>query len=164
MCGIGQREENMRLGNLALKKRPAATLVEANFVLSALLLLLLAIFEYGRFVMTRQLMDNAAREGARWAVANTYNGTTAQVQSVVNQKLGPGANQLFGYSQSSSISVYAADSSGNIIAGQSWNNVSFGANIAVVVTGTYKPILPNFLFMHSTIAVTSKAVMASEAN
>jgi Flp pilus assembly protein TadG len=146
------------------RKRPAATIVESAFVISITLLLLFGIFEYGRFVMTKQLMDNAAREGARWAVANTYTGTTAQVQAVVDAKLGPGSKQLVGYSSSTSISVYAADSSGNIISGVTWSNVSFGANIAVVVTGTYKPTLPSFLFMNSTIALTSKAVMGSEAN
>jgi Flp pilus assembly protein TadG len=144
--------------------RSGGALVESALVISLTLLILFGIFEYGRLVMTKQLMDNAARTGARWAVANSYTGTTAQVQGVVNTALGPAANQLFGYSQTSNISVYAADVNGNIISGTTWSNVAFGANIAVVITGTYKPILPSFLFMNSSITLTAKAVMASEAN
>jgi Flp pilus assembly protein TadG len=37
-------------------------------VLNVFLLGLLGVFEYGRLVMIRQLMDNAAREGARLAM------------------------------------------------------------------------------------------------
>jgi len=154
----------MHIRRMDRPARPGATLVESALIISLFLMILFGIFEYGRFVMTKQLMDNAARTGARWAVANTMSGTTAQVQAVVNTAMGPAANQLVGYSQSSSISVYAADSSGNQISGATWGNVTFGSNIAVVITGTYRPILPNFLHMNSTITVTAKAVMASEAN
>jgi Flp pilus assembly protein TadG len=154
----------MKIRHDSKRIRSGATIVESAIVISVFLLFLFGIFEYGRFVMTKQLMENAAREGARWAVANTYSGTTAQVQSAVDAKLGPGSKQLVGYSSSTSISVYAADSSGNQITGTAWNNVAFGQNIAVVITGNYKPILPNLLFMNSTIALTAKAVMASEAN
>jgi Flp pilus assembly protein TadG len=56
-----------------IDRRPAATLVETAMVISIFLMVLFGIFEYGRFVMTRGLMENAAREGARWAVAHTYN-------------------------------------------------------------------------------------------
>ncbi len=154
----------MNIRRLDRPARPGATLVESAFIISIFLMILFGIFEYGRFVMTKQLMDNAARTGARWAVANTMSGTTTQVQGVVNTALGPAKNQLQSYSQSSNISVYAADSSGNLISGVTWSNVGFGSNIAVVVTGNYKPILPTFLHMNSTITLTAKAVMASEAN
>ncbi|MFO0930229.1 MAG: TadE family protein [Gemmataceae bacterium] len=46
------------------RRRPAVALVEAAVVLNVLFLLMFAVFEeYGRFVMFRQLVDNAAREG-----------------------------------------------------------------------------------------------------
>src|SRR5579871_4763112 len=127
----------MHLRRYNRPSRPGATLVESALIISLFLMILFGIFEYGRFLMTKQLMDNAARTGARWAVANTMSGTTTQVQAIVNTALGPAANQLVGYTQSSSISVYAADSSGNFISGTTWSNVAFGANVAVVITGTY---------------------------
>lgn len=43
-----------------------------------------------------------------------------------------------------------------------WNNAQFTERIAVQVTGTYTPILPNFLFMGNSFTVTIVAVMGSE--
>lgn len=145
-------------------RRPAATLVETSVVISIALLFMFGIFEYGRFVMTKQLMENAAREGARWAVVHTYDGTTAQVQDAADAKLGVGRQQLVGYVKTTNITVAAADDAGNTISGKAWNDAAFGENVSVTITGTYKPSLPNILFLRSTFTVTAKAVMASEAN
>ena len=144
--------------------RPAATLVESTFVLAIFLLFLFGLFEYGRLLMTKQLMENAAREGARWAVVHTFNGTTAQVQDQVDKYLTVARQQMVGYVKTTNISVYAADSNGNLIAGKNWGDSKFGENIAVSVTGTYHAFLPNFLLMKSNIAVSAKSVMGSEAN
>src|SRR5436309_12707636 len=103
------------------RRRPAATLVETSAVISITILILFGIFEYGRFVMTKQMMENAAREGARWAVVHTYDGTTPAVQDAVDQKLGIARQQLPGYVKTTSIEVYAADTAGNAISGKSWN-------------------------------------------
>lgn len=146
------------------KGRPAATLVETAFVLAIALLFMFGIFEYGRYVMTRQLMENAAREGARYAAVHTYDGTTAGIQDYVDGKLSVARQQMVGYVKANNIQVYAADASGAAIGGKAWNDSAFGQYIAVQVTGTYQPILPNFLFMNSSITVTAKSVMASEAN
>jgi Flp pilus assembly protein TadG len=66
------------------RKRRGAAVVETAVVLNVLLLMVLGIFEYGRLVMIRQLMLNAAREGARMAVVGTSSNppvTTAQIQA-----------------------------------------------------------------------------------
>lgn len=154
----------MKLRSTDRRIRRGATLVETALVISIFLMFLFGIFEYGRFVMTRQLMENAAREGARWAIANTYNGTVAQVRSVVDTRLGVARNQLVGYAPATSILVYAADSNGNAIAGRSWNDAAFGEYIAVEVVGTYRPVLPNLLRMNTSFTVRSKSIMSSEAN
>lgn len=44
----------------------------------------------------------------------------------------------------------------------SWNDASFGDRIAVRVSGTYKPVLPNFLLMGATIPVKAVVTMGSE--
>src|SRR5262245_66688981 len=67
--------------------RRGATLVETAFVISACLTLMFAIFEYGRFVMIKQLMENAAREGARQATTGTGTLTTSDIQATVTQYL-----------------------------------------------------------------------------
>jgi len=145
-------------------RRPAATLVETAAVIVVFVLLLFGLFEYGRFIMTRQLMQNAAREGARWAVVHTYNGSIAQIQDHVDFRLDAARNQLVGYDKTVSIRVYAADADGNEIAGKDWDDAAFGEGVAVEITGTYRPILPSLLFLDTDIAVSAKAVMSSEAN
>ena len=52
----------MRVRSLRLGRRPGATVPETALVIGIFLTLLLSIFEYGRFVMVRHLVDNAARE------------------------------------------------------------------------------------------------------
>src|SRR5438876_6470734 len=111
---------------LRRRSRVGATLVETAVVLSILVLILFGLFEYGRFVMTKQLMENAAREGARWATVHTYDGTTAGVQDAVDAKLSVGRQQLFGYLKTNNITVFAADDAGNQIAGKNWNDAAFG--------------------------------------
>src|SRR5262249_57611914 len=93
--------------------RPAATLVETSVVISIALLFMFGIFEYGRFVMTKHLMENAAREGARWATVHTYDGTTAGVQDAVDAKLSTGRQQLVGYVKANNIIFFAAADPGN---------------------------------------------------
>lgn len=146
------------------RRRPAATMVETAIVIAIFLLLLFGLFEYGRFIMTRQLMQNAAREGARWAVVNTYTGTLEQIQNVVDEKLNEGRRQLVAYDKTVNIRAYAADASGVEITGKSWTEAGFAENIAVEITGQYRPILPTLLFMDATIPISAKSVMASEAN
>src|SRR4051794_26972649 len=76
-----------------MRQRPSprrgATAVETALVLSIFLLLLFGIFEYARFVFVYQGMQNAAREGARYAVAliNLETVTDASVQAEVKRRL-----------------------------------------------------------------------------
>ena len=87
-----------------------------------------------------------------------------RLQDAVDAKLSVARQQLVGYVKTTNISVVAADDAGNTIAGKAWNDAQFGENIAVTITGTYKPSLPNLLFLKSSFTVTAKSVMASEAN
>ena len=145
-------------------RRPAATMVEMAVVITIALMFFFGIFEYGRFVMTRQLMENAAREGARYAAVHTNDGTTAAIQNYVDLKLSMGTKQLVGYNKTTSIVVFASDATGNAISGKTWNDSAFGEAIGVKITGTYKPSLPTLLFMQTTFTITSKSIMVSEAN
>jgi Flp pilus assembly protein TadG len=43
-----------------------------------------------------------------------------------------------------------------------WNSASFPDRIAVYINGTYRPILPSFLLMPTTIPINIYAVMGSE--
>ena len=118
--------------------RRGAAVLETALVLNVLLLGLLGIFEYGRMVMIRQLMDNAAREGARLAVVGTAANpevTTAQIQNTV-------ISYLAGQSLSGvTVSVYQANPTTWANIGP-WNQTPYGGAIAVEINATYVPIIP----------------------
>jgi len=67
------------------RARRATATVEFAVAAPLLALLLLGMVEYGRLVMVQQLLTNAAREGARVAVAD--NATSSDVESAVKEYL-----------------------------------------------------------------------------
>jgi Flp pilus assembly protein TadG len=66
------------------RRRQAAHIVEFAFVCPIFFLFLFGILEYSRFVMTLQVMTNAAREGARYAVVTTNDSNANPTQDVQN--------------------------------------------------------------------------------
>jgi Flp pilus assembly protein TadG len=147
-----------------------------TFVIIAALMFLFGIMEYGRYLMVLDTTNNAAREGARYAVVHTGDGTTqAQVVAVVNSRMSGVDSNI----QSYAVSVFTVNESGvynssngspiypptiAAASGSSWNDARFGSGIAVQITGTYQPILPTFLFMNASLSVNVTAMMNSEAN
>jgi Flp pilus assembly protein TadG len=151
------------------------TVVETALVGSVCLLFLFGILEYGRFVMVQQVLQNAAREGARYAVVNTNDATTLDVQNRVDQMLAGQSVQLGSYDKTTNIQVFKCDpvtlspldASNNVVA--TWQqapftNAQFGTGIAVRITGTYTPVLPSFIYMGNTISLQATCVMYSEGN
>jgi Flp pilus assembly protein TadG len=141
--------------------RRGAAVVETALVLNVFLLGLLGIFEYGRIVMIRQLMDNAAREGARLAVVGTASDpevTTTQIQNTVLSYLA--GQTLSGVT----VSVYQANPTtwANIGA---WNQTPYGGAIAVEIDATYIPIIPTtFGILPNPMPLKAVSMMLSEAN
>jgi Flp pilus assembly protein TadG len=78
------------------RRRTGAAAVEFAFVVSIFLMVTFGILEYCRYFFAMDVLNNAAREGARYAVVNTNNGVTLyDVQNYVNNYLaGVGAGQL----------------------------------------------------------------------
>src|SRR5947209_10312352 len=103
--------------------RRGTTVVETAVVANLLFLILLGVFEYGRVAMIRELMDEAAREGARLAVVSTstYPATTTQqiIDTANGYLAGQSVNNL-------NIQVYAADAVTGANIG-SWQQAPFGA-------------------------------------
>jgi Flp pilus assembly protein TadG len=139
-------------------RRRAAAAVETAMVLSAFLLFVFGIYEYGRLLFMKELLDNAAREGARYAVVNTANVDSAAIQTEVRSFL---ANQQTAL-QNLQIDVYLSDANGNNIG--AWTDAQFGEYIMVQVTGTYKPILPSLFFMKASINLRGQSLMYAETN
>ncbi|HZT80785.1 MAG TPA: TadE family protein [Gemmataceae bacterium] len=139
------------------RPRRGATAVETALVLGACLLLFFGLFEYGRFVMVRQLLDNAAREGARQAVVSTNSLTAADIQNTVTAYMA--GQQPAGFA----VQVYKADPATGANLG-SWDTAAFGDAIAVKASATYQPLLPTLGLLPSSVPVQATVIMRSEAN
>jgi Flp pilus assembly protein TadG len=62
---------------LCRKNRRGAAVVEFAIVAPVFFLLVFGMIEYGRMVMVQQVLTNASREGARYAVIQSTNDTNA---------------------------------------------------------------------------------------
>jgi Flp pilus assembly protein TadG len=134
-------------------------------VISIVLLFIFGIVEYARLVYFFHVADNAAREGARYAVVHTGDGTTmSQVQGVVTGAMN--GQQASLSSGTYAVNVYNADpATNNPVANTVWSDSPFSGAIAVEVTGTYKFILPTLLhFAGPTVPIKVRALMTSETN
>ncbi len=126
---------------------------------------LFGIMEYGRYVMTLQMMTNAAREGAHYALTHTqpvtiagttYGNATSDVTNIINKA-------LVGHSLSGqNVQIYAADSLGNN-AGL-WTDTQVGQSVCVRITGNYRMLLASMFYLPSNIPVVAQCVMRSESN
>ena len=149
-----------------IPRRRAATLVEAAMVISICLLFLFGVFEYGRYVMTLQAIENAAREGARYAVVHTNDATTTDVQNRVKDKMGGIDTKLANF-QITVSGLILRPQDGSTAPGTpltDWTNASMYDGVSVQVQGDFKPVLPTFLRMPATIPVNVRSVMYSEGN
>jgi len=139
--------------------RRGAAMVETAAVLSLFLLLLFGVMEYCRLIFMRQLIENATREGARFAVVNTNDpNLVADTQTSVNRAMAGMNNGLNNYA----VTVYQADSNGNNIGAAS--SAQFGQYICVQIDGDYNPIAPVLLLLGNNLHFTQKTMMYSEAN
>jgi Flp pilus assembly protein TadG len=132
--------------------------VESAVVLSVCLVLVFGVYEFGRVVMMKNLLDNAAREGARYAVVHTGDLATTDIQNWVQGYLAGQATQLANLN----IQVFLADANGNNIG--TWNNAQFGQYIAVQIDADHGLMAPAFLMMQSSVHLRCVSAMLSEAN
>ena len=137
-------------------------MVEMAVVLVVFLTMFMGIIEYGRYYFLVRVANNAVREGARYAVVHTGDGTTStQVSTVVTTKMNGTQNMLSGYT----VSVQNVNTStGVAIANSNWNDAQFGGAIMVKITGNYTPTVPVLLFLPSSFAFQAATIMNSEGN
>jgi Flp pilus assembly protein TadG len=169
-------------------RRKGMTLVESVLVMTVFLMLLFGMFEYCRFLLVLHVTNNAARDGARYAAVRVSTDITqvaAVRQDVVNyttHRMGGVQKNIEGFR----VAVFAVDPAGldltppvvrpktrttgvfpdpfnpNDPNAFSWNTAAYPERVAVTIDGTYRPILPAFLFMPSTIPINVTSHMASE--
>ena len=147
--------------------RRGSAVVEAALTLTVFCLLLFGVFEYCRYLFVLHMADLAAREAVRYATVNsdkpanfdTVNFTDASgkvyksVTQYTKDKLGGVDKQLVGYT----VAVFAVDPvflaqtppvvQAKTGAGVAWNTAGFPDRLAVKITGTFKPFLPNLTQM-----------------
>lgn len=145
--------------------RRGATAVEGALLLPIVIMFLLGILEYGRYVMTIQILTNASREGAHYALAHTepvtlqgvtYGNSDTDVVNNVNRYLG--GQRLTGQT----VSVFKSDSLGTNQG--PWINASAGEMICVRISGTYNFLVPQLLRLPSSRTLSVQSVMRSEGN
>jgi len=147
-----------------LRSRRGTAAVEAAMVLPMTLLFMFGIIEYGRYVMTLQIVTSAARAGARYALSHvqsvslngvTYGNATTDVQNVVN-------TYLAGQSLSSqSVQVFESSTTGTNTG--TWTSATAGQSICVQITGNYIPIISKYLYLPTSIPVSVKSVTRVES-
>lgn len=140
--------------------RTGTVLVETAVALPICLIMVLGILEYGRYVMVRNVLMNAAREGARFAAVHTADRVTADVQTVVQHFLANQNTQLGTFT----IQVYATDRQGIKLPTIGWNDAPFGDGIAVQLGGDYRPVTPGILLLPNLIHVQVTAMATCEGN
>jgi Flp pilus assembly protein TadG len=135
--------------------RRGSTIVETAVVLLLTMTLILGVFEYCRLIMDWSLLDNAAREGCRFALANnTDTNISSEVQSTVtNFMAGENAN-FTNFTVSVSGTHNGTTTAVNSLAAGDW--------ITVTVSGKYKfmNIVP--LVTMPSLTVTSTVTMICE--
>jgi Flp pilus assembly protein TadG len=145
--------------------RRGTAAVEAALVLPMTLLFLMGIIEYGRYVMTLQVVTNAARNGARYALAHvspvilngvTYGNGTSDVQNIVTTALG--GQSLSGQN----VQVFACDALGNNQG--AWTSATPGGSICVQISGNYIPVISQFLYLPASIPVSVQSVARVESS
>jgi Flp pilus assembly protein TadG len=153
---IKQRRPTCRAGSVT---------VETALVLPLVLMLILGVFEYGRYAMTVQLFDNAAREGVRYAITHlqpvtldgtTYGNATSDVANIISAVTPRIAlvNQT--------IDIYASDDLGNRLG--NWNDAQGGQSVTVKISGSYQVTIAAFLHLPSRLPVVAQSTMNVEVH
>jgi Flp pilus assembly protein TadG len=140
-------------------RRSGAAAVETALVMIPLLMLMFGVYEYGRLLMVWNVVNNAAREGCRYALANNTNTSisTLVTSTVTNRMAGLNTTAFSTFS----VSVSGVHS-GTTYTGNNVNTLQAGDLITVTVAGQYKfmNIIP-FITMPS-LTITSAPTMVCE--
>jgi Flp pilus assembly protein TadG len=139
------------------RMRRGVVSVEAAIILPVAFMFMFAVFDFGRAICTKQLLENATRSAARQAVVGTTTLTISDIQTIVAHSMGAMALQGM------NVQIYQADPNTGANIGP-WTKAENGECIAVQVTGNYVPMVPNFSMLPKPLAMSSKALMNCEAN
>ena len=138
-------------------------------VLPVMLLFILGIMEYGRWLMTEHVFNNAVRTGAVYAAkhgspvaiddtsgtAVTYGNASSDVTNAVTSDLF--GQQLGGQN----ISVFCPTTWGTT---RAWPGGQPGQYVCVTITGSYSFLIPKLLGLPASLSTQFTSVQPSEGN
>lgn len=137
-------------------RRRGAVAAETALVLLPLISLIFGVFEFSRLIFDWSLLNNAAREGCRYAIVNNTSATiSTSVQSTVTN---------FMAGQSTSFSNFTVSVSGTHLGVSTpVNNLTAGDTVTVKVSGIYKfmNIIP-MIKMPTSLSISSSVIMLCE--
>jgi Flp pilus assembly protein TadG len=137
-------------------RRRGNVLIETPVVLIPVLSLIFGVFEYSRLMMDWNLLNNAAREGCRYAIANNTSTTiSTSVQALVT---------TFMAGQTTNFTNFTVSVTGTHLGVSTpVNNLSAGDMVTVTVSGTYKfmNIIP-LAKMPTSFVLKSAVIMGCE--
>jgi Flp pilus assembly protein TadG len=146
----------MLVSKLRAQRRRGAAAVETAMIMIPLTMLLFGVFEYGRLLLDLNVLNNAAREGCRYAVVNNTSASVAANTQAVVTNFMAGRDAYFG--------GFAVTLSGTHQgAAAPVNSLVAGDMLTVTVTGTYKfmniiPLVPSL----PSFTLSSSVTMACE--
>jgi Flp pilus assembly protein TadG len=135
--------------------RKGAAAVETALVMIPLAMLVFGVFEYGRLLMDWNVLNNAAREGCRYALVNNTSPTiNTEVTGVVNARMGPEVNSF----NNLTITVTGT----HLGSSASVNSLVPGDLISVTITGQYKFMNVIPYNPMPAVTITSQVTMVCE--
>lgn len=148
------KNDMSRLTRRLTKNERGAALLETAITIPLILLISVAIFEFGRAYQTWQVLTNAAREGARIAILN---GTTDdQVRGAVNNYMSIG--------QLSTVSPGNIDvNRGAPLGADTGSQITVNYPFNFMVLGPVMRLVNPSATMGSTIMMSAVAVMRNES-
>ena len=138
------------------RERRGAVAAEAAIVLIPVVSLIFGVFEYSRLLMDWNLLNNAAREGCRYAVVNNTDPTiSTDVQTTVTNFMSGQSNAFNNFT----VTVTGTHQG----VATAINNLTAGDMVTVSVSGTYKflNIIP-LVKMPTSFTITSAVIMGCE--
>ncbi len=138
------------------RRRRGTVVLETALTLILFLTFLFAVFEYGRILMVKQLITNAARHGSRIAVSGTYARTSQEIETEVRRLLvglDPDVVQ---------VSLFRADIDGEPIG--EWTDAQFGEYIAVSIKADIHGMLPSLGILPNPIKLHTLSIQHSEGD
>jgi Flp pilus assembly protein TadG len=137
-------------------RRVGAATLETAMVMLPVILLFCGVFQYGRLLMTWNVLNNGAREGCRYALVNNTKTTIAtDVDSVVRATMGTQVSYFTNFSVTVTGTHLGVDTP--------VNSLVAGDFITVTVKGDYKfislPIPTPTMTMKSAVTMVCEGAM-----